>query len=408
MRVELMIEGQEDVTWPQWVALAQACEQHGVGTLFRSDHYLSVEGHDERGSLETWTTLAGLAAVTTRLRLGVLVSPATFRHPSVLAKTVTAVDHISGGRVELGLGAGWNEPEHEAYGFEFPPLGERMEMLEEQLAIVRGAWADGPFSFDGQALPAGAPSTPCPKPVQRPHPPLIIGGGAKPRTARMAAQFADEYNTVYATPAECAERRAVVRAGLGGRGPRPGDADVLGHGAVADRAPTPADLAQRAERLAAWQGSDAAALIEEFAAGGRRRDARRGDRAPARLPRRGRRPDHAAAPAARRSRRHRAARTSRRRRRLGVRRRRPREAPRHRRGVLAPDRHVTAPEAARRLGVDAVGLHHAAERLVQPSSISSVGSGWNWMPQAFDPTRKACTAPGEPASATAPGGSSKP
>jgi F420-dependent oxidoreductase-like protein len=208
MRLELMIEGQEDVTWEQWVALARACEQHGVGSLFRSDHYLSVMGHEERGSLETWTTLAGLAAITQRLRLGALVSPATFRHPSVLAKTVAAVDRISGGRVDVGFGAGWNEREHEAYGFEFPPLGTRLDMLEEQLQIVRGAWADGPFSFTGAHYELVSLDA-LPKPFQRPHPPIIIGGSARPRSARLAARFADEYNTVFATPSECAERRAV-------------------------------------------------------------------------------------------------------------------------------------------------------------------------------------------------------
>jgi F420-dependent oxidoreductase-like protein len=211
MRLELMIEGQEDVTWEQWVALARACEQHGVGTLFRSDHYLSVMGDETHGSLETWTTLAGLAAITTRLRFGVLVSPATFRHPSVLAKAVAAVDHISGGRVDFGIGAGWNEREHEAYGFEFPPLGTRLELLEEQLEVVCGSWADGPFSFTGKHYTLVELDA-LPKPLQRPRPPVIIGGGAKPRTARMAARFADEYNTVYATPSECAERRAVCEA----------------------------------------------------------------------------------------------------------------------------------------------------------------------------------------------------
>ena len=259
-----MIEGQEDVTWPQWVALAQACEAHGVGTLFRSDHYLSVDGHDERGSLETWTTLAGLAAVTSRLRLGVLVSPATFRHPSVLAKTVVAIDHISGGRVELGLGAGWHQPEHDAYGFEFPPLGERMERLEEQLAIVRGAWADGPFSFDGKHYRLTATDVQ-PKPVQRPHPPVIIGGAAKPRTARMAARYADEYNTVYATPAECAERRAVCEAAWrdAGRDPASLTFSVMVPWLMGNDA---GDLQARAERLAAWQGSSSAqAVIDEFA-----------------------------------------------------------------------------------------------------------------------------------------------
>jgi F420-dependent oxidoreductase-like protein len=262
MRVELMIEGQEDVSWPQWVALAQACEQHGVGTLFRSDHYLSVEGHEGRGSLEAWATLAGLAAVTSRLRLGVLVSPATFRRPSVLAKLVTAVDHISGGRVELGLGAGWNEREHEAYGFAFPPLGVRMEMLSEQLAIVRGLWADGPFTFAGEHYRLEAVDA-LPKPLQRPHPPIIIGGGAKPRSARLAAQFADEYNTVFATPAECAERRVVLEQAwiAAGRDPATMTFSVMVPWLAGSDA---ADLRQRAERLAVWRGSDAASLLEEF------------------------------------------------------------------------------------------------------------------------------------------------
>src|ERR1700712_281016 len=129
MRVCLMIEGQEDVTWEQWVALAEACERSGIETLFRSDHYLSVEGEHGRGSLDAWATLNALAAITTKLRLGTLVSPATFRHPSVLAKTVVTADHVSGGRVELGLGAGWLEAEHRAYGFPFGPTKTRMDGL---------------------------------------------------------------------------------------------------------------------------------------------------------------------------------------------------------------------------------------------------------------------------------------
>jgi F420-dependent oxidoreductase-like protein len=263
MRVELMIEGQEDVTWPQWAALAQACEQHGVGTLFRSDHYLSVEGHEERGSLEAWATLAGLAAVTTRLRLGVLVSPATFRHPSVLAKLATAADHISGGRIELGLGAGWNEREHAAYGFAFPPLGERMELLEEQLAVVRGAWADGPFTFAGKHYRIDAVDS-LPKPVQRPHPPLIIGGGAKPRTARLAARFADEYNTVFASPEECAERRATLERAWqeAGRDPATLTYSVMVPWICGD---DEAGLRRRIKRLARIRDTDAESLREEFA-----------------------------------------------------------------------------------------------------------------------------------------------
>src|SRR5689334_17585970 len=131
-----MIEGQEDVTWEDWVALAEACESSGLEGLFRSDHYLSGDGRIGRGSLDAWTTLAAIAARTERIRLGTMVSPATFRHPSVLANAALTVDHISGGRAELGLGAGWYELEHQAFGFAFPPLGERMEMLEEQLEIV--------------------------------------------------------------------------------------------------------------------------------------------------------------------------------------------------------------------------------------------------------------------------------
>src|SRR5918992_2711573 len=128
MEINLMIEGQEDVTWDDWTAIARTCEEVELGGLFRSDHYASVKTERPRGSLDAWTTLAGLAAVTSRLRLGTLVSPVTFRHPSLLAKSVATVDHISSGRVELGIGAGWNEREHATYGFEFPGDAKRMQM----------------------------------------------------------------------------------------------------------------------------------------------------------------------------------------------------------------------------------------------------------------------------------------
>ena len=205
-----MIEGQEDVSWPQWLALAQACEAHGVPALFRSDHYLNLDGtHPERMALDAWGTLSALAAVTTTLRLGTMVSPATFRHPSVLAKLVTSADHISGGRVELGLGAGWHEREHAAYGFPFPDTGERMDVLEEQLQVVLGHWSAEPFSFHGRHYQLRELQAE-PKPVQRPHPPLIMGGVAGPRSARLAASFADEYNTVFPSVAEVRQRRARI------------------------------------------------------------------------------------------------------------------------------------------------------------------------------------------------------
>lgn len=209
MRLCVMIEGQEDVTWDDWVALAEACEGYGFEALFRSDHYLSVEGESGRGSLDAWATLAALAARTTTLRLGTMVSPASFRHPSVLAKSVVTADHVSAGRVELGLGAGWLEAEHVAYGFPFLPTRERFDVLSEQLEIVRGHWADGPFSFSGAHYELRELDA-LPKPVQRPGPPLIIGGRAGPRSARLAARWADEYNTVFATVDECRERREVV------------------------------------------------------------------------------------------------------------------------------------------------------------------------------------------------------
>src|SRR5207248_1798043 len=154
--------------------IAAACEDGGLEGLFRSDHYRSVMGRSERGALDAWATLAGLSALSTRIRLGTLVSPATFRHPSALAKMVTTADMISGGRIELGLGAGWHEREHEAYGFPFADMGTRMDVLEEQLQVVLGNWGPGPFSFAGRHY-ALRDLDAQPKPVQRPHPPLIMG-----------------------------------------------------------------------------------------------------------------------------------------------------------------------------------------------------------------------------------------
>ena len=157
--------------------------------------------------LDAWGTVCALAATTSTLQLGTLVSPATFRHPANLAKLAVTADHISGGRVSLGLGAGWHAREHEAFGFPFGATRERMDVFAEQLEIVRGLWSDdGPLRFEGEHYRAG-PVDPQPKP-QRAR--LIVGGSAGPRSARLAARFADEYNTVFATPETCRERRAAV------------------------------------------------------------------------------------------------------------------------------------------------------------------------------------------------------
>ena len=209
MDVCLMIEGQEGVSWDQWVALALASEEHGFDAMFRSDHYVSFSHPAEYGSLDAWTTLAALGVRTERIRLGTLVSPVTFRHPSVLAKSVVTADHASGGRVELGMGAGWFEGEHRAFGFPFPPTGERWAMLEEQMEIVHRLWDrdEDAVSFQGQHYRLEDCHA-LPKPVQDPHPPMILGGHGGPRALRLASVWADEYNLTFeGRPDRCREVR---------------------------------------------------------------------------------------------------------------------------------------------------------------------------------------------------------
>jgi F420-dependent oxidoreductase-like protein len=209
MRVALMIEGQEGVTWQQWCALADACEEHGIETLFRSDHYISQSDDGGNVAHDAWTILAALAARTTTLRFGTLVSPATFRLPGLLANAVATVDHVSGGRIELGLGAGWMEREHRAFGFPFPETRVRLEMFAEQLEIVHRLWTEERVDFHGRHYTLeNAPALP--KPVQQPRPPLIVGGSGTRGTAEPAARFADEYNTPFVSPEDFASVRAKV------------------------------------------------------------------------------------------------------------------------------------------------------------------------------------------------------
>jgi F420-dependent oxidoreductase-like protein len=266
MDVCLMIEGQENVTWEQWVALALACEEHGFEALFRSDHYVSFGHPNEWGSLDAWTTLSALAARTERIRLGTLVSPVTFRHPSQLAKSVVTADHVSAGRAELGMGAGWFEGEHRAYGFPFPSAAERYEVLAEQVEIVHRLWdRDEPeVTFHGKHYELeGCHSLP--KPLQDPHPPLILGGGAGPRASRLAARWADEYNMNFVTPEECRAGRERLDAACEGIGRDPSDLrlSLMTNTLVgADRA----DLEERASWLMAKRGEsgDPAAYVNSL------------------------------------------------------------------------------------------------------------------------------------------------
>ena len=208
MRVCLMIEGQEGVTWDDWVRLARLAEQHGLEGLFRSDHYTAIIRPDADAH-DAWATLAGLAAITERIRLGTLVSPATFRHPSVLARMAVTVDHISGGRVEVGMGSGWYEREHEAHGFPFLDGEAAVRALRRagrgrRPLVDRGALRPrGPRVHAPRAAGAAAP-------VQQPHPPLVLGGTVKPRFAALAARYATEVNTLGAPNDELRERKAAL------------------------------------------------------------------------------------------------------------------------------------------------------------------------------------------------------
>ena len=193
MQLDLLIITQEGVTWSDWRALADTCERFGVPTLFAGDHYISTT--DELGNVahDAWTVMSGLAAHTSTLRLGTMVTPVTFRPPAVLANVVATADHISGGRVELGLGSGWMEREHEAFGFPFPTARTRQEMLAEQLELIHRLWTEDRVTFKGTHYSFDdAPGRP--RPVQSPHPPIIVGGRGTPRTTLPAARFADEYN----------------------------------------------------------------------------------------------------------------------------------------------------------------------------------------------------------------------
>jgi F420-dependent oxidoreductase-like protein len=196
MELRVFTEPQQGATYDDLLAVARTAERLGYGAFFRSDHYLAMGTEGLPGPSDAWITLAGLARDTETIRLGTLVTSSTFRHPGVLAITVAGVDQMSGGRVELGLGAGWFEAEHDAYGIPFPDTRERFERFAESLAIVTGLWETPTgerFTYDGLHYRL-TDSPGLPKPVQSPRPPVLVGGKGKRRTPQLAARYADEFN----------------------------------------------------------------------------------------------------------------------------------------------------------------------------------------------------------------------
>jgi F420-dependent oxidoreductase-like protein len=256
MQLRVMTEPQQGATYAELLAVARESETLGFDAFFRSDHLMRIGETDPGpGSTEAWATLAGLARDTSTIRLGTMVSSATFRLPGMLALTVATVDAMSGGRVELGLGGGWYEAEHTAFGVPLPPVGERFDRLEEQLRILTGMWTTPPgesFSFDGTHYTlSGHPALP--RPVQQPGPPLIVGGKGPRRTPDLAARFADEFNVPpFSSLEEAGTAIGRVRAACEAAGRDPGSL-VLSAVQTLAVAGSHAELERRA---AAWGGLD--------------------------------------------------------------------------------------------------------------------------------------------------------
>jgi alkanesulfonate monooxygenase len=213
MKLRIFIEPQQGADYATQAKVALATEELGFDAFFRSDHFLAMAGDGRPGPTDSWVTLGALALQTSRIRLGTMVTAATFRLPGPLAIAVAQVDQMSGGRVDFGLGTGWFEAEHTAYGIPFPSLGERFDRFEEQLAIITGLWEtpeDQTFSYAGTHYQL-TDSPALPKPAQRPRPPVIVGGGGPRRTPRLAAQYADEFNSGFRDLAETEAQFGRVR-----------------------------------------------------------------------------------------------------------------------------------------------------------------------------------------------------
>ncbi len=251
MRLRIFTEPQQGASYATLRRVARATEDLGFDAFFRSDHYLKMgDASGAPGPTDAWATLAALAVETSRIRLGTLVTCATFRLPGPLAITVAQVDEMSGGRVEFGLGAGWFEGEHQAYGIPFPPLKERFDRFEEQLAIITGLWGTpegATFSHDGPYYQV-TESPALPKPAQGSQLPVIIGGGGKRRTPALAARYADEFNAAFRPVESAAELFAGVRAACEAIGRDPDAIDLSVAHTVCCGA-NEAELARRAEAI---------------------------------------------------------------------------------------------------------------------------------------------------------------
>jgi F420-dependent oxidoreductase-like protein len=265
MELRIFTEPQQGATYDELLAVALTAEECGFGAFFRSDHYLKMgDVSGLPGPTDAWVALAGLARDTHTIRLGTLLSAATFRQPGRLAIIVAQVDAMSGGRIELGLGAGWFEEEHKAYGIDFPPLGERFDRLEEQFEVITGLWGteEGEL-FEHRGRHYTLEQSPAlPKPVQQPHPPLIVGGHGMKRTPRLAARYADEFNVPFSSAADCGRIYSAVDEACAAAGRAP--EELLRSAALVlccgrDEA--------EVERRAGVIGRDAAELREHGAAG---------------------------------------------------------------------------------------------------------------------------------------------
>jgi F420-dependent oxidoreductase-like protein len=251
MRLRIFTEPQQGADYGTLLRVAKATEDLGFDAFFRSDHYLKMgDVSGLPGPTDAWITLAGLARETSRIRLGTLMSAATFRYPGPLAISAAQVDHMSGGRLEFGFGAGWYAAEHAAYAIPFPSLAERFERYEEQLAIITGLWEtpDGEtFSFGGKHYTV-TDSPALPKPAQRPRPPVLIGGGGPKRTPRLAARYADEYNVPFASTDDTAAAFTRVRDACAAAG-RDADSMTFSAAHVVCCGRDKAELARRAEAI---------------------------------------------------------------------------------------------------------------------------------------------------------------